>query len=192
MFHSFLAIAHAAEIAQETANTGGVAALGLDLKSFIFQLINFAILFFVLRVVAYGPILRVLELRRQKIEDSLKHAESIEETKRQLAEDREKILAEVQAKAQMILSQTEKEATALLKQAETKAAKRAEEVMAQAQARANQDIQDLKRQLEQETLELVKRATERLLQEKLDDTKDARLLRDALESVAGTHSGVRR
>ena len=43
------------------------SALGLDLRIFIAQFINFAVLVFVLYRFAYNPILKLLEERKEKI-----------------------------------------------------------------------------------------------------------------------------
>jgi F-type H+-transporting ATPase subunit b len=42
------------------------------------QIVNFAILFFLLRKFLYGPLLKILEQRRNTIKESLKNAEKIE------------------------------------------------------------------------------------------------------------------
>lgn len=70
----------------------GVAALGLDWKLFISQLVNFIILLVLLRLFAYQPILRVLHDRRKRIEQSLATAKLIEKQERELAEkERERL-----------------------------------------------------------------------------------------------------
>ena len=65
-----------------------VEKFGIDWKLMIAQLINFAIVFFILRAFVYKPVLKLLDKRRQKIEDGLAFAEkskaelaSIEELK---------------------------------------------------------------------------------------------------------------
>lgn len=48
---------------------------GIDWKLMIAQLINFGIIFFVLRAFVYKPVLKLLDERRKKIEDGLTFAE---------------------------------------------------------------------------------------------------------------------
>lgn len=52
-----------------------VEALGLNLPQLIAQVVNFFILLFVLRLVAYKPILKMLDERKQKIAEGLNAAE---------------------------------------------------------------------------------------------------------------------
>jgi F-type H+-transporting ATPase subunit b len=52
-----------------------VEALGLNLPQLIAQVVNFFVLLVVLRLVAYKPILRMLDERKQKIAEGLNAAE---------------------------------------------------------------------------------------------------------------------
>lgn len=52
-----------------------VTQFGIDWKLMVAQLINFAVVFFVLKKFAYKPILKLLDERKQKIEDGLSFAE---------------------------------------------------------------------------------------------------------------------
>lgn len=52
-----------------------VEALGLNLPQLIAQIVNFFILLFILRLVAFKPILRMLDERKQRIAEGLNAAE---------------------------------------------------------------------------------------------------------------------
>jgi F-type H+-transporting ATPase subunit b len=52
-----------------------VEALGLNLPQLIAQVVNFFVLLFILRLVAYKPILKMLDERKQKIAEGLNAAE---------------------------------------------------------------------------------------------------------------------
>lgn len=52
-----------------------IEKFGIDWKLMIAQLINFGVVFFVLRAFAYKPILKLLDERKKKIEDGLAFAE---------------------------------------------------------------------------------------------------------------------
>ena len=58
---------------------GGLVDLGINLPVLVAQIINFVILFGLLYLVAYKPIMRMLDERSRKIEESMVQAESIEE-----------------------------------------------------------------------------------------------------------------
>src|SRR5688572_8856669 len=69
------------------AAPGGLGAIGIDGKALVFQLINFAILLFVLKKVAYKPILKALGDRQKKIDESIKAAAEIERSRQEIAEE---------------------------------------------------------------------------------------------------------
>jgi hypothetical protein len=52
-----------------------VEALGLNLPQLIAQIVNFFVLLFILRLVAYKPILKMLDERKQRIAEGLNAAE---------------------------------------------------------------------------------------------------------------------
>ena len=70
----------------------GLAGLGISLPTLIAQIVNFVILFGLLYLVAYKPIMRMLDERSSKVKESMEQTEYIkeqavhaeEETKRQI------------------------------------------------------------------------------------------------------------
>lgn len=85
---------------------------GVTWQLLISQIILFVIVALALKKFAYGPILKVLEERRNKIAQSLADAEQIK-----------KDLANAQAKAQEILTQASVQATKAIEEARAAAAK---------------------------------------------------------------------
>ncbi len=175
----FTLVAHAAE----TTSAGGISALGLDVRAFIFDVINFAILLLILRFIAYKPIVSVLDARRQKIEESLKNAEAVDRLKKEMEEEQHKILHEARTKAQEIIAASQAESKEVLAKAETKAQQRSEEILKQAEQRIAQEMHAAQTALKHETIGLVIAATEKIMNEKLDAKKDEALLKRALEKV---------
>ena len=57
----------------------GLASLGLSLPTLIAQIVNFVILFGLLYLVAYKPIIRMLDERSRKIKESAEQAEAVKE-----------------------------------------------------------------------------------------------------------------
>ncbi len=52
-------------------------ALGFNIQSLIAQVVNFIILLLVLGVVAYKPVMKMLDERSRKIKESLEQAETV-------------------------------------------------------------------------------------------------------------------
>src|SRR5688572_15093565 len=109
-------------------------AFGVDWPHFIAQVISFGIVAFALHRWAYKPILKVLEERRQRIEEGLANAEKIK------AE-----LARAEAARQEIINQANVQATKLIEEARAAAA-RVQEVETQKAIAAAKEIVEKARQ----------------------------------------------
>jgi F-type H+-transporting ATPase subunit b len=103
-------------------------ALGLNLGYLLVQVLNFAIVFVVLRAWVYRPILNLLENRKEKIVQSLEDARKAEEDRENAESEAAKILDEARSKANEIV----REASA-----------RADEVADNIKAEANQKAKEI-------------------------------------------------
>lgn len=182
----FILIAHASEAATEAAASGGIGAIGIDPRSLILQIINFAILLLLLKKFAYKPILDILDKRYKKVEESLKNAKDIEHLKTSLEKEKETILKDAHLKAQGILEQSKKQAGEMLTAAEQKAAERDEQLLAAANARIANETEQVRHSLISEAAAFVGKATEKVLNRKLDAASDHTMIKEAISEVAGS------
>jgi F-type H+-transporting ATPase subunit b len=169
--------------AQEAAASGGLGALGLNVQSFVFQLITFLLVLIILRKFVYGKLVDTLEKRRQAVIDSLQAAEQSAKDLEQAEEKVAKLLDEARQEARGIVEIAHKEATSMIEDAETKAAKKAEHLIAQAESRMENEVAAAREQLRRDTAELVALATEKVLGEKIDAKKDAKLIETAIKEA---------
>lgn len=160
-----------------------LGSLGINGKLFLAQLVNFAILFFVLKKFAYQPILKVLDDRKDKIEKGLKNAEEAGEKLEKITIKEKEVLSKANAKAQSILLQAESKA----EKNRQIAVKKTEEDVNILMKRAEQRIQEKKEQmlddLKKDVAELVVLATEKVLDEKIDDRKDGELIKRVVKKI---------
>lgn len=178
----YLAAEEAAHQAGEVSS-GGLSAIGLDPKALLFQLINFAILFWVLKRVAYRPIINVLEARRSRIEESLRTAHEIEQREKHLAERQTQMIHQAREEAGDIVARARMQSAELLEQADVKARKQADKVMAEARGRIDQEVEVARTALKREMSGLVAAATEAVLDEKVDEVKDKSIIERSLAKV---------
>jgi F-type H+-transporting ATPase subunit b len=101
--------------------------LGINPIFLLSQVVNFAILAFLLRRFAYTPILNALDQRRERIEKGLEDARLAEEARANAESERQQILDQARAEAQGIVAEANQ-------RGETQAAKIVEEAQGQAQA----------------------------------------------------------
>lgn len=74
--------------------------LGLDIKLLIAQIVNFGLLFFILKKLLYKPIIKMLDDRKKTIEESLLNSKKIEEELNKLEERKSEVIGRVQKEAQ--------------------------------------------------------------------------------------------
>lgn len=160
---------------------GGIAVLGVDLKSLILQIVSFVLLYWLLKKFAFAKIISALDERRRTIDQGVELGLKLAEEKDRLDTQVEKLLNKARLEADNIIVAGRQDVSAMLKEAETAASKKTDAMLADAQARIEDDILRARRKLEQETLALVAEATEVIIGEKLDAQKDSALIERALK-----------
>lgn len=170
--------AHAAEAA-----SGGLSALGLDAKAFLFQLITFVIILLVLRKFVFPKLVTTLEERRKAVEQSLDQAKEAAEALAKAEEKIEGLLREARVQADDLVKLGHKEAAGIIEAAETKAADRAEYIVGEAKAQMDNELRAARMALKQQTAQLVAAATEQIIRQKLDAKTDNTLIVKALEEA---------
>src|SRR3990170_4535812 len=105
----------------------GIGALGFNLPALIAQLINFTLLLVLFSVLLYKPLLRVLDERKQRIQEGL---DASDEAKRRLSQTEQAVAKE--------LDKARQQGQALIGQAQQISARIQEEARQAARAEAEQ------------------------------------------------------
>ena len=144
-------------------------ALGISFFGLVAYAINFVILLIVLRLVLYKPIKRVLESRRQKIEEGLDSAEratlEAEKQREQFQLDLDEARKVAQKKAKELAEQTEQMRVKILENAELEA----QEIKAKAQEDINQARERALIDLESETAEIALAISKKVIGTVIDE-----------------------
>lgn len=160
-----------------------MAALGINLGFFIFQVLNFTIVLVLLYAWAYKPILNALENRKKKIAQGIEDARIAAEARANAEKDAREIVAKAQAEAnQKIREATERaEAAAREVMAETEAAaaKAREDALAEAAQERDRMLSDVRGQI----AALAMAATQRLIGEALDEKRQHTLIEEFFSGV---------
>lgn len=127
------------------------SALGIQWSALIAQMVNFAILLFILRRFVYKPVLRIIDQRREMVARSVRNTEEIARHKEIV--DRERAL---------ILRKADGEAGALMERAKTEAETLRTEVEKSARAQAGQIVAKGIEQMENDRAAMVKEIQNKL------------------------------
>jgi F-type H+-transporting ATPase subunit b len=157
---------------------------GVTWQLLISQIILFVIVALALKKFAYGPVLKVLEERRQKISEGLANAEKIKQE-----------LASAQAKAQEILNQANSQGTKLIEEARQSAARvleqetqkavaAAQDIVTKARQASEVELARMKAELRREVGRLVVNTTAKVAGKVLTPDDQQRLIDEANRQVA--------
>jgi F-type H+-transporting ATPase subunit b len=158
----------------------GIGALGINLPSLLAQLINFTLLLVLLSVLAYKPLLRVMDERRKRIQEGL---DAAEESKRRLS-DTEKEVAGEMAKAreegQALIGQAQQMSSRIQEEGRTQARAEAEQLLERARSEIQMERDSAIAELRREFGDLTITAAERVIRRSLDEETHRELIAEVL------------
>lgn len=167
----------------EEEKTGVLGTLGVNWKLLIAQLVNFAIVLFVLWKWVFGPVARGLENRTKKIEQSLEDATTITKEKEEFQVWKTKEMSSARAEAAAIVTEAKKEAEEVKNKILAQTRTEQEKVVEQAKAQLESEKDKALGEIKGEIATLVVAATQKILQEKLDPVKDKDLIKQSLKNI---------
>ena len=158
-----------------------LSKLGIDWKLLIAQAVNFLVLLWVLKRYAYGPILRALESRTERIEQGLKDAETSRAQLDAAREEEKKLLSAAREEARAILSQAEVSAKKRDAKMLDETKQKIDRMIAEADVHLAEQQSKLLREAKTEIVDAGLLATKQILGEKVDTGLNQEIVRQSLE-----------
>jgi F-type H+-transporting ATPase subunit b len=149
----------------------------------IAQLLIFLVMLGVLYRFAWGPLLKILNERRERIQQGV---EATERAKRELEEaerEHQAKLEEARREAQAILDRIAKQGEDLRKELEAKAREQADGLIARARAEIQQEREKAVQDLRSQVADLAVMAAGRIIGESLDAKKHRELIERTIEEA---------
>ncbi|MBU2542541.1 F0F1 ATP synthase subunit B [Patescibacteria group bacterium] len=170
--HAVAVTSHEATTVDESV----VASLGLNGQLFAFQLLNFAVVVAIVWFLILKPLTKTLEERKKLIDESLDKAKEVD-SNLQMAEIKfQERIDEAKAEASKVMSKVQEEGVELTNKMKERAQKEIELVVDQAKRNIKIEKEEMMAGLKEETASLVVAAVEKILEEKLDESKDKKLI----------------
>lgn len=176
-------LAETATSAEAAPKEGLFAALGIDWKLLILQIVAFLILVWLLGKFVYPLLMKSVDERQKNIEEAAEAAKEAQKSAAESEVETAKLLAEARKEAAEIVGTAKLEASELLATSEAKARSLAEKIVADAQAQLSKDIDKARRELYDETIDLIAFATEKLTRQKLDKKADEALIKELIKGA---------
>jgi F-type H+-transporting ATPase subunit b len=174
--------AESAGILEQARQTG--EQFGFNKSIFISQCISVLIVALLLKKFAYGPILKVLLERRERIEQSLKDADRIKAELAKTEAARQEVLNKANTQANKLIEEA-RAAAAKVQESETqKAIQQAEQIIAKAREAAEADRARMISELRKEIGGLVVKATSQVTGKILNMDDQKRLIEETNKQIA--------
>jgi len=167
---------------------GAVDALvdqfGLAWPKFFAQVIIFWIVFSILKKYAFGPILGMLEQRRQRIADGEAKLEKIAKDAADAAKNSQAIIDKAEADAARLVKEADEAAKALQERRQQDAVASANTIIAKAREAAELEKEQLMSQLKREFGRMVSDATSRVTGKVLNTDDQSRINQETAAQVS--------
>jgi len=157
---------------------------GVTWELLLSQCIAFLVLAFALKKFAYGPVLKVLEERKQRIAEGIENADKIKAELEDTQAQKDAILKEAGEKRQEIIDAAKASAAKLEREEAEKALKKAEDIIAKAQEATEASRQEMMSELKAEIGRLVVDTTIKVSGKVLSEDDQQRLIDETNKELA--------
>lgn len=157
--------------------------LGINLGFFLFQVFNFTILALLMYALAYKPIVRMLENRKNKIAQGLEDARIAAEARANAEKEAKAILAEAQNNAAQKVREATERAEVAAKEIIAQAEAQANKIREEARMEAAQERDRILLELRSQIASLAIAAAQKLIGEALDEKRQHALLEEFFSGV---------
>jgi len=164
---------------------GLIESFGINVPSLIAQVINFGVLFVLLYVLAYKPILRMLDERSRRIKESLEQAEYIKQRTALVEKEIAGRIDEATQEGHKIIEQAVQTGEELRQKAQVEARQDAEKLIARARIAIEQERDGAIRELRLEFADMTIKAAEKVIKRSLDKRAHLELIEQVLEEGTG-------
>lgn len=159
--------------------------MNLDFAVIGTNVIGFVIVVLVLRKFAWGPILGMLDARREKIGTDFAEAETARGDAERIRTDLEAQLVDIKVIERERVQEAVKKGEEIADRLTTEAKTKATATLEKAEHDIGVESQKAQMQLRDQVVDLAIRSSEKLIRTKLDDETHRKLIRDYIDGLEG-------
>jgi F-type H+-transporting ATPase subunit b len=160
---------------------GGFASLGINLPLLVVFIINFIVLFVLLRIFLYKPVLKMLDERSKRTKEEMELAEATKKEYEQAKTEVQKQIEKGRQEAQAIIAQTMQIGERLKEESRQEATKQAQVIVDRTRAELEAERDKIVENLRKEFVDISISAAEKVIKETLDKEKHRKLIEETLQ-----------
>jgi F-type H+-transporting ATPase subunit b len=162
----------------------GFASLGINLPLLVVFIVNFIILFVLLRLFLFKPVLKMLDERTKRTKDAMELAEVTKKEFEQAKVEVQKQIEKGRQEAQAIIAQAMQVGEKLKEESRQEATKQAQVIVDRTRAELETERDKIVGDLRREFVDIAIAAAEKVIKETLDKEKHRKLIEETLrESI---------
>ena len=164
--------------------------LGINLGFFLFQLLNFGIIFFLLARFVWPRVTKLLDQRAERIAQGLEDARAAEEARANAERERDKVLSQARAEGQKVIDDARQRGEEQLKQILRDAASEAEEYRTQSRAQAEEERNRILAETRDQIVALAMAAAEKLIGDSMDEKRQKATIKKFFAAAPAEAKGL--
>ena len=155
-------------------------SFGIQPTLLLAQIVNFLIILFLLSKFFYKPIIRMLEDRKKRIEQSLTNTDLIEEKLKNTQEKSTQIIKEAQKNAQDLITEAKNRAEQIIENANLEAGKSTEEGLKNAKGQIAAEKEQTVREVETHSLAIISAVIKKVMRRTISASEKNQLTKEAV------------
>lgn len=157
--------------------------IGFEWRQGLFNLVNFLLIFWILKRFAFKPLLNAINERQAAARETQDNFEAAKTELGMAKQKAQTLVDEAKVEANKVIEKSYEQAALVATDMKEKAKKEIEALVDQAKRNIEIDKKEMKEALRKDTVELVMLATEKIIRERLDDTKDRQYIKELIGSL---------
>ncbi|MBQ6819932.1 MAG: F0F1 ATP synthase subunit B [Clostridium sp.] len=158
----------------------------INLSILIPTLINFVILFFILKHFFFAKIEYILEKRQDEINEKLDYAEEEAEKSRMLAIENERILRNAREQGKIITENHKQKAEKVYEEIVDEANEEAKKIINRAKLEINREKEKVQDELKKESIELAIELSRKVIEKNIDEAENRQLIGEFISKVGNS------
>jgi F-type H+-transporting ATPase subunit b len=167
----------------------GIESLGISLPTLLAQIVTFGILLVLLYLLAYKPIMRMLDERSNKVKESMEQTEYIKEQAAHAEEESKKRIETASKEGQEVIARAVRTGEEARQRAQQEARRDAEVLIGKARTEIQRERDEAIDELRGEFAELTILAAEKVIDRSLDKEAHRQLIDKTLEESTTLRKG---
>ncbi len=149
----------------------------------IWTIVTFVLLMFILGKWGWGPIIRALEVRENRIRDTLEEGERAREEAQRLREEYDGLIAKAESESREIIQAGREVSEQMRREAEAQAREETREMLEHAHLVIQNAKETALREIRDVVADLATQAAGRIVQENLDKERNRKIVDDLIEQI---------